>query len=173
MSKMYRITPLEKKNVENVIDVYQVLPDGSIRGFTVSEWWRWGQGFRDIDDPITQCDISHNGGIRFAPNAGWGSELDDLCSVYVEFQGEFTAAEQQEITDLVEYETTDSEGRNGTQWIFDGDHSWLVEEDYVLIHGPVQIDIVNEDSYNETLESDIDPTPDPAVQTTWPFPEGN
>ena len=170
MTKMYRITPLEKKNVENVIDVYQTLPDGTVRGFTVSEWFRWGQGFRNIEEPITQRDLTHNGGLRFEHSLGWGSELDDLCSVYVEFQGEFTDQEKQYITDLVEYETQDEQGLNGTQWLFDGEHDWLVDDDYVLIHGPIQIDIIEEDQYNQVLETGIDPAPDAVASNAWPFP---
>lgn len=172
MGKLYRIKPLEKKNVENVIEMYQVLPNGDTRGFTVSEWFRWGQGFRTLDEPIMQSDVDA-GELRFETFVGWGSELEDLCSVYVEFHGEFTEAEQEEITNLVEYETEDADGLQGTQWLFDGDHDWRVEDDYVLIHGPVEIDIVDEHSYNEVLESGIDPEPDAAVATDWPFSSGN
>ena len=41
MEKLYRITPLEKKNVEYFVDVFERLDDGSIRGFEVTEVWRW------------------------------------------------------------------------------------------------------------------------------------
>jgi hypothetical protein len=173
MTHFYRITPLEKKSIVNVIDMKQVLQDGSVRGFTVRELFRWGLGFRKMDDPITNWDIE-SGEIRFDPSLGWGSELDDLVSVSVEFDGEFTEQERQYITDLVEYETEDAEGLQGTQWLFDGDHDWRADDDYVVIIGPVQIDIVDDAHYNEVLESGITPqVNDVATATDWPFHKGN
>jgi hypothetical protein len=52
VTKLYRITPLEKKSVIAFYDVFERLADGSTRGWTVEETWRWGQGFRGLDEEV-------------------------------------------------------------------------------------------------------------------------
>ena len=84
MEKLYRITPLEKKSVEYFVDVFERLPDGTIRGFDVTEVWRWGFGFREEDEPVQEWEVGSNG-VHCRPQIGWGCELDDLCGVYVNF----------------------------------------------------------------------------------------
>lgn len=166
MSQLFRITPLEKKNIEFYVDVYESLPNGDIRGFIVSEWYRWGQGFRELDNPV----LDHGNGVNSiycSTNIGWGCELDDLCSVYVEFQGEFTDDEKEEIEKRCRGDLEDEDGRWGTAWLFDGDHNWQVEDDGVLIYGPVKIDLVDEDAYNEVIKEDIGM--EKYQPTAWPF----
>jgi hypothetical protein len=52
VAKLYRITPLEKKSVIAFYDVFERLADGNTRGWTVEETWRWGQGFRELDEEV-------------------------------------------------------------------------------------------------------------------------
>jgi hypothetical protein len=155
MSKLFRIKPLEKKSIEFFIDVYSKDSDGNIRGWSVTEVYRWGQGFRDFDDPVSEHETKH--GVMCNPQIGWGCELEDLCAVHFEFDDSFTDEEKAEIEsrwDGVE----DDEGRWGTAWLYDGDHNWLIEEDYVRILGPVQIDVVLDEVYNSVVEENIPPT---------------
>lgn len=143
----YRITPLEKKNVEYFLDVFERLPDGSIRGFDVTEVWRWGQGFREEDDYVMdyEADISRMHGVHCDPQVGGGCELDDLVAVYVNFSDGFTEEEREEIEAMMRGEKEDEEGRWGAAWIFDGDHNWEVEDNHVRILPPLRIDLVSED----------------------------
>jgi hypothetical protein len=165
VSNLYRITPLEKKSVEYFVDVYEELPDGTIRGFDVTEVYRWGQGFREEDDEVYSTELKS---VRCDPQVGWGCELDDLISVYVNFGDGFTDEEKAEIEAILRGEKEDEEGRWGTSWIYDGDHNWQVEDDCVYILGPVKIDRVNEDVYNEVIEENIQPKViDP--NTSWPW----
>jgi hypothetical protein len=90
-----------------------------------------------------------------------------LCSVYVEFQGEFTDDEKEEIEKRCRGDLEDEDGRWGTAWLFDGDHNWQVEDDGVLIYGPVKIDLVDEDAYNEVIKEDIGM--EKYQPTAWPF----
>ena len=156
MAQLYRITPLEKKSVEYFVDVFQHLPDGTIRGFDVTEVWRWGYGFREHDEPVYDSETDR---VRCDPQVGWGCELDDLCGVYVNFSDGFTDDEKAEIESILRWEREDEDGRCGTGWIYDGDHEWQVEEDCVYILGPVKIDLVDEDGYGDSavLESNISP----------------
>ena len=174
MAKLYRITPLEKKSVEYFVDVYEKLPDGRIRGFDVTETWRWGFGFREEDEPIYEGE----GTASCRPNVGWGCELDDLVAVHVNFgcwdmdgnvyEG-FTEEEKAEIEARLRYELEDEDGRAGTGWIYDGDHNWSIEDEHVAILEPYRVDLVDEDAYNEVIEEGVAPTKlEPS--TGWPFP---
>ena len=156
MTRLYRITPIEKKSVEYFVDVYQQMPDGSIRGFDVTETWRWGQGFREEDEPVYATELDQ---VRCDPQVGWGCELDDLISVYVNFSDGFTDEEKEEIESILRGEREDEEGRWGTAWLYDGEHDWQIEDDCVYILGPVKIDLVDEDGYGDSavLEENIQP----------------
>lgn len=161
MEKLYRITPLEKKSVEYFVDVYEKKEDGSIRGFSVTETWRWGQGFRELDNEVWKFEVEGNG-VSCDPQLGWGCELDDLISVYVEFDDSFSDEEKEQIESILRGESEDEEGRWGTAWIYDGDHSWQVDYDHVNIIGPVKIDLVDAEGYGDSaiLEENIEPYDD-------------
>lgn len=159
MERLYRITPLEKKSVEYFVDVYETLEDGTIRGFDVTEVWRWGQGFREEDNPVWKFETDR---VSCNPQVGWGCELDDLCGVYVNFGDGFTDEEKADIEAILRGEREDEEGRWGTAWLYDGDHNWSIEEDCVYILGPVKIDLVDADGYGDTavLEENVQPYED-------------
>ena len=155
MTQLYRITPIDKKSVEFFIDVFERLPDGTVRGFDVTEVYRWGQGFREMDNEVWEYEA--NGSVSCDPEIGWGCELDDLCGVYVNFTDGFTEEEKEEIEALCRGDQEDEEGRWGQSWIFDGDHNWEIEDNQVNILGPVKIDIVDEEQYNVVIEENIQP----------------
>jgi hypothetical protein len=158
MERLYRITPLEKKSVEYFVDVFERLPDGSIRGFDVTEVWRWGVGFREEDEEVWAWEIGSNG-VHCRPQVGWGCELDDLCAVYVNFSDGFTDTDKADIEAILRWEKEDDDGRCGTGWIYDGDHNWEVEDEHVCITGPVRIDFVDANGYGDSavLDADIQP----------------
>ena len=166
MSKLYRITPLEKKSVEYFVDVFERMPDGTIRGFDVTETWRWGQGFREEDDVVFATEVDK---VHCRPETGWGCELDDLCAVYVNFSDGFTDEEKEKIESILRWETEDEDGRCGTAWLYDGDHNWEIEDDHVAILGPVKIELVDEDVYGDSGQ-EVEPTKLESVSdTSWPF----
>jgi hypothetical protein len=163
MAKVYRVTPLEKKNVVVTYDVFEEGPDLSVRGWSVEETYRWGIGFRSIEDSISEWELGNNG-IHCDLSAGYGSELDDLCACYFEFGDGFTDEEKQEIEDAWH--------EGGAGWLYDGEHNWQVDYDSLLILGPVKIDIVDDDT-GEVIEENIKPEPSPQLNTSsaaWPFP---
>lgn len=157
MEKLYRISPLEKKSVEYFVDVFERMPDGSIRGFDVTEVWRWGYGFRPEDEIPWKFEAE--GRVHCRPEVGWGCELDDLISVYVNFSEGFTDAEKEEIEAILRGEQEDEDGRWGTAWLYDGDHNWEIEDDHVCILAPVKIDLVDANGYGDTaiLEENVEP----------------
>lgn len=151
MTNLYRITPLEKKNVEYFIDVYERREDGSIRGFEAHFYYRWGQGFRELDNQPWDFEVKQ--GVNCDPQVGWGCELEDLCGVDVRFDENFTKEEMTEIRALCTCESQDEEGRFGEGWIYDGNHNWEIEEDCVYIYGPLQIDLVSEEG--EVIQENV------------------
>ncbi len=180
MAKLYRITPLEKKSVEYFVDVFERLPNGTIRGFDVTETWRWGQGFREEDEPVYDTETDR---VYCRPDVGWGCELDDLIAVHVNFgcwdmdgnvyNDGFTDQEKEEIEAILRGESEDADGRWGTAWLYDGDHNWEIEDDHVAILGPVKIELVDEDTYGDTGQ-EVEPTKLESVQGgVWPFKTAN
>lgn len=161
MNKLFRITPLEKKSVEYFVDVFERLPDGSVRGFDVTEVWRWGFGFREENDPVYsyESDPDHMHGAHCRPDVGWGCELDDLIAVYVNFGEGFTEIEKEEIEAFLRGEKEDEEGRWGTAWLYDGDHNWEIEDNHIRILPPFKIDLIDADGYGDSaiIEENIKP----------------
>jgi len=138
-----RIHPLEKKSVDYLVEMFQKTPEGNVRGFDVTETYRWGQGFvpeEDMDwveeEEVAVCDPQH----------GWGAELDDLIAVSVEFHGEFDSEERDYIEQLCTRETEDADGLTGLEWIFGGEHDWEVDMEQILIRAPFVIDKGEEDT---------------------------
>ncbi len=167
MAKLYRITPIDKKSIYAVYDVYKEGDDGNIRGFVVRELYRWGQGFRELDEPVYDGTKT----VIVDPNLGWGCELDDTISIDFDFDGEWTEEEKQEVENLwCDGDPEDEYGRSGAAWLYDvSDYS--VEDDYVEILGPFKVDIVDEDQYNVVIQENIPlegrPPLDP--NKAWPF----
>jgi hypothetical protein len=159
MSQIYRIRPKDKKSVEAFYDVYSKDSQGTIRGWSVTETYRWGQGFVGTEDELPHSDDRYH---CVDPSIGWGCELDDLCSVWFEFDESFTDEEKAEIEQCWE--------DGGAGWLYDGDHNWLVEEDSITILGPFIVDKIDEDVYNESIEVvELKQRPLTVATTEWPF----
>ena len=170
MAHIYKITPLEKKNIVLTYDVFEEGPDITLRGWKVEETYRWGAGFRSLEDAVTEWE-SNNNGIWCDPDVGMGAELDDLCSVNFEWDTGFTDEEKASI------EMNWEDG--GTSWLYDGEHNWQVESTNLLICGPVKIDLID-DTTNDVIEENVKPinrvtniawqtVPDSEL-AAWPFP---
>ena len=159
MAILYRIKPADKKSVEAYYDVFSKDEQGNIRSWSVTELYRWGQGFvEDIDELPFSDDRYH----CVDPTIGWGCELEDLCAVDFEFDDSFTEEEKKEIEQLWE--------DGGAGWLYDGEHDWEVEEDTITILGPFTVDKIDEDVYNEVIETvELKQRPPFVATTAWPF----
>lgn len=160
MSQIYRIRPKDKKSVEVFYDVYRKDEHGNIRGWSVTELYRWGQGFVENEDELPFSDDRYH---CVDPQIGWGCELDDLCAVDFEFDESFTDEEKEEIEQLWE--------DGGAGWLYAGAHDWQIEEDSTTILGPFVVDKIEETEYNKVIEENIELKPRPAFVGTsaWPF----
>ena len=159
MAILYRIKPADKKSVEAYYDVFSKDEQGNIRGWSVTELYRWGQGFVEDESELPFSDDRYH---SVDPTIGWGCELEDLCAVDFEFDDSFTDEEKEEIEQLWE--------DGGAGWLYDGDHNWEVEEDTITILGPFVVDKIDEDVYNETIETvELKQRPPFVATTAWPF----
>lgn len=152
-NSLYRITPQHKKSIEYYIDVYETREDGSVRGFDVSFCYRWGQGFRDHDNPPNKWEAEQST-FNTDTQTGYGCDLEDLCAVYINFDDSFTEQEREEIEAFCRGDKEDEEGRWGEAWLFDGEHNWQIEEDVLNIHAPFKIDLVTEDG--EIIQENVE-----------------
>lgn len=159
MAILYRIKPADKKSVEAYYDVFSKDEQGNIRGWSVTEMYRWGQGFVEDESELPFSDDRYH---CVDPTIGWGCELEDLCAVDFEFDDSFTDEEKEEIEELW--------ADGGAGWLYDGDHNWEVEEDTITILGPFVVDKIDEDVYNESIETvELKPRPPFVATTAWPF----
>ena len=160
---LYRIRPVDKKSIEAFYDVYKELPDGSTKGFTITELYRWGQGFVDSEDQIPFIESKR---CVVDPALGDGCELDDLISVDFDYDDDFTDEEKQEIEDAW-YD-------GGLGWLVDGEHDWLIDYESITIYGPYKVDKITYSDYNIISEEEVELKPMPPRKpldpnSAWPF----
>jgi hypothetical protein len=160
MSNVYCIKPLEKKSISWRVEMFRENSDGSISWFNMEELYRWGQGFieEDLDSNLPWK------GDRLAyckTDAGWGCEFEDSINIDWEFSDDIPELEQQEIKESY-YE-------GGAGWLFDGEHDWQTEDDYVIVLAPFSVDYSdsNGDIITENVELKERPPLDP--NAAWLF----
>jgi hypothetical protein len=160
MANVYCIKPLEKKSISWRVEMYRENEDGSISWFNMEELYRWGQGFIEED---LDCNLPWKGdkSAHCRTDAGWGCEFEDSISIDWEFSDDIPELEQQEIKELY-YE-------GGAAWLFDGEHDWQTEDDYVIVLSPFKVDLAtdNGDIITENVELKDRPPLNP--NAAWPF----
>lgn len=167
MARLYRITPLDKKSIYAVYELYKTDENGNTKWFNVRELYRWGQGFRELDNPVYEDDQW----IVTNSNVGWGAELDDGISIDFEFDDTMTDEEKAKIEDLwCNGDPEDPDGRVGAAWLYDYS-DWEVEDDRLEIYGPFKVDIIDDLDYNNVIEENIKLQPRPKLDpnAAWPF----
>lgn len=165
---LYRIRPVDKKSIEICYDVYKERPHGTIVGWSVTELYRWGQGFVESEDELPYLESKH---ISVDPTIGDGCELDDNISIDFVYDDEIT----QEERDLIEEcwcdgDPDDEDGRCNAAWLYDVS-DWSVEHESVTIYGPFEVDKITYVDYNIVSEERIELKPRPPLDpnSAWPF----
>ena len=164
MRILYRIKPLHKKSIEAL---YDAVDKDNNRRWSVTETYRWGQGFVEDESELPYSDDSEH---NVDPSIGWGCELEDLCAVDFEFDESFTEEEKEQIEELwANGDPNDEYERSGAAWLYDYSN-WEVEGDTITILGPFVVDKINEDVYNESIETiELKPRPPFVATNAWPF----
>jgi len=139
----YTITPLEKKSVYIVYEMYRENDDGTISWFNVEDHYRWGRGFlaEDMDCNLSGAESPTQ---YCKPDDGEyeGCEFDDQVACWFEFSDDISEEEQEQIKK--NYQEGDDEGRGGAGWLFDADHNWQEEDSYVVVLGPYKVELCEE-----------------------------
>jgi hypothetical protein len=139
----YRITPLEKKSIYVVYEMYRENDDGSISWFNVEDHYRWGKGFiaEDMDCNLSPAD-SPTQYCKAEDGEYEGCEFDDQVACYFEFSDDLSEEEQEQIKTL--YLEGNDDGVCGAGWLFDGEHEWEEEDSYVVVLGPYKVEFCDE-----------------------------
>ena len=160
MSKVYCIKPLEKKSISWRVEMFRENSDGSFSWFNMEELYRWGQGFIEED---LDCNLPWKGdnSAYCKTDAGWGCEFEDSISIDWEFSDDISELEQQEIKELY-YE-------GGAGWLFDGEHDWQTEDDYVIVLAPFSVDYASDNGDIITENVELKERPPLDKNAAWPF----
>lgn len=181
MNKVYLIKPLEKKSICWHIEMFRENADGSISWFNVDDHYRWGQGFVEED---MDCNLPIEGDQQAHAkiDIGFGADLDDQVACWFEFSDDISEEEQEQIKRCyLEGDGNEEWERSNAAWIFDGDHGWQVEDDYVVIQAPYQVSLcdeltgeVIEENVKLRTREDLAKSVEEwkAKQTEWPFNTG-
>src|SRR6056300_1243860 len=159
-----RLTPLSKKSITQMIQLYNVpINKPGHRSVEVRETYRWGCGFREGDDLNWPSLLMPQNGITHCdPYVGHGNELDDLCGVWFDYEGEWTDEEKEAFEDnWYNGDVNDDDGRSGMAWLMDNQDTWNVEDENIIIDGEVEdikYDIVSKKEYNKVFIEDYKPT---------------
>lgn len=156
---VYLVKPLEKKSIQWCVEMYRQNADGSISWFNMTETYRWGQGFIEED---MDCNLPWDGDdVAYCKtDCGWGSEFEDSTHIDWEFSEDLTETDQQDIKESY-YE-------GGAGWLFDGDHNWGVEDDYVIVYAPYQVSLCDDDG--TIIKEKVKLKKRPVPGNSWPFP---
>jgi len=145
MSKVYLIKPLEKKSICWHVEMYRKNADGSISWFNIDDHYRWGQGFVEED---MDCNLPLEGDQQAHAriDCGFGADLDDQVACWFEFSDDISEEEQEHIKKCyLEGDDDEEWERSNAAWLFDAEHDWQVEDDYVIIQAPYQVSLCEDD----------------------------
>lgn len=161
----YRITPLEKKSIYIVYEMFRENDDGSISWFNVEDHYRWGQGFiaEDMD-----CNLPYkeDNQAYCKPDEGEyeGCEFEDQHACWFEFSDDISEEEQEEIKK--NYLEGNEDGVGGAAWLYDAEHDWQEEDAYIVVLGPFKVEFCED---NGTVIKEVELQNRPSPSTTWPF----
>jgi len=155
---LIRVTPKHKKSITQEVQLYNVPVDQSgHRSVAVSETYRWGHGYREGDD-MNWPYIWQGDQIYCDSTIGPGADLDDLCSVDFNYDGEWTDEQKEDFEDKwYNGDSNDDDGRSGMAWLFDYQGEWNVEEENLIINGPYKFDVIDKDEYGKIYIEDWQP----------------
>ena len=165
---LYRIKPVDKKSIEICYDVYKQREDGSTVGWSVTELYRWGQGFVEDKSDLPYIDSKY---VVVNPMIGDGCELDDNISIDFEFDDEIDQDEREHIEQCwYDGDPDDEDGRCNAAWLYDVS-DWQIEDESVTIYGPFEVDKITYSDYNIVSEERIELQPRPPLNpnSAWPF----
>lgn len=155
---LVRVTPKDKKSIIQEVQLYNVPNNQPGHRFViVQEHYRWGYGYREGDDmniPLTW----RSDRMYFDNTVGHGAELDDLCLVTFDYDGDWTDEQKEDFEDKWHNgDPDDDDKRSGLGWVYDYQNTWKIEEENLIIIGPFKFDVVDKSEYNKIYIEDWQP----------------
>jgi hypothetical protein len=145
-----RVTPLHKKSITQMIQLYNVPANEPGHKFVeVNETYRWGYGYREGDD-MNWAYIWKDDSMYCDNTIGHGAELDDLCSVWFDYDGDWTDEEKEEFeSKWYNGDPDDPDNRTGFGWIYDYQDTWQIEDEQLIVNGPYKFDVMDKNDYSK------------------------
>ena len=152
-----RITPLHKKSITQMVQLYDIPNDPNQKFVEINETYRWGYGYKEGDD--MNYDYNWRGDTIYCDSQiGHGAELDDLCSVWFDYEGPWTDEEKQQFEETWENgDPEDPDGRSGFGWLYDWNEKWQIEDEELIVNGPFKFDVIDKDHYDKIYIEDWKP----------------
>ena len=134
----YRVTPLEKKSIRIVYEMFRNNDDGTISWFNIADHYRWGAGFIEEDmDCNLESDPSRSQYCKADAGEYESCEFEDGVACYFEFSDDISDEEQEAIKQAY--------FAGGAGWLYDDpDHTWEEEDCYVIVDAPYKVDFCDE-----------------------------
>lgn len=155
---LVRVTPKDKKSITQEVQLYNVPANQPGHRFViVNETYRWGYGYREGDD-MNWAWVWNTNQQYCDPNIGHGAELDDLCSVTFDYDGDWTDEQKEDFENKwYNGDPDDDDGRTGLGWIYDYQDTWQIEEENLIVNGPFKYDVIDKDEYGKVYIEDWQP----------------
>jgi len=155
---LVRVTPKDKKSITQNVQLYNVPANQPGHRFVeVNETYRWGYGYREGDD-MNWAWVWNTNQQYCDPTMGHGAELDDLCSVTFDYDGDWTDEMKEDFENKwYNGDPDDDDGRTGLGWIYDYQDTWQIEEENLIINGPFKFDVMDKDDYGKIYIEDWQP----------------
>lgn len=149
MKTLLRITPQHKKSIEMHYEVYAVEGNGPPRSFKVTEQYRSGQGFMEIED--CDPDVFGSESIICQTNFKQDPHFGDNHGNIFQFGDGFSEAEKGQI---VQHWVYGDENYNfGIGWIEANANQWAIDDEYLEIYAPYKVDLVDGETFAVIQES--------------------
>ena len=155
-----RLTPKRKKSITHMIKVYDIPNDPKQKFVEIRETYRSGQAYMDVSnlDYPSLFLMPQQGHTYCNPEDGHGNELDDLCGVWFDYDGDWANEDKEAFEDKwYNGDPADDDGRSGMAWLMDYQDTWNVEDENIIIDGAVEdikYDIVSKKEYNKVFIED-------------------
>ena len=150
MKPLLRITPLHKKSVEMTYEIYAVEGNDPPRSWIVTEQYRAGRGFMELED--FDLDLFDSDSVICSTKFSEDPQFGDNHGNLFEFSDGFVATEKERI--MQDWIYGDENLNSGVGWIDTAIDKWAIDDEYLEIFAPLKMDLVDGLTYS-VLQEDL------------------
>lgn len=139
----YKFTPVANKHIDVVLEMYRKNKNGTISNVDVREVWSAGVGFLECEDEaIKTWEEERVYTVDNYSGENEGCEFEGLVDVEFDFSDDVSQKERDKF--IKAYYDGDKQGRSGASFLYEGQHEWSIEVDYVEVFSPARIELCDE-----------------------------